>query len=90
MRLAAGKCRRLLAQADIAQPHALQDAQSVIDPVYYGKQRLRLIHRHRQYVGDGFALVFVFENFLFKALALTDFAGQSNAFQEGEVGVRDA
>src|SRR5277367_286834 len=90
LRLAARQRRRLLADLDIAEPHALQRLHLVADRRHRLEQVGGFLHRHVEHVGDRLVAIAHLQRFAIVALALADVAGDVDVGQEMHLDLDDA
>ncbi len=90
LRLAARERGRLLADMDVVEADAAQEREHVAHPRHRLEELQRLLDRHVEHVGDGFALEQHFQRFAVVALALADVAGDVDVGQEVHLDLDDA
>ena len=90
LRLAAGQRRRLLADMDVVEADAAQQRQHVAHPRHRLEEFQRLLDRHVEHVGDGFALEQHLQRLAVVALALADVAGDVDVGQKMHLDLDDA
>ena len=82
LRFAARERRRLLADLDVVEADALQRLHLLADRGHGLEQRLGLLDRHVEHIGDRLVAVFHLQRLAVVALALADVAGDVDVRQE--------
>ena len=90
LRLAAGERRRLLADLDVAEADPHQRRHLLADRRHRGEERLGVLHRHVEHVGDALALEQDLQRLAVVALALAGLAGDVDVGQEVHLDLDDA